>query len=86
MPQQVEAAIVIWQEGDILIVPSSALFRSSDQWAVFRTQASQAELTPVRIGQRNGAAAQILEGLQADDTVVTYPSDAIHDGTPVIQR
>lgn len=83
---RVEARIVIWREEKVLKVPSGALFRHQGGWAVFVHEQEQAMLRPVKIGQNNGVDAQVLEGLQIDETVVLYPSDKIKDGVSIKPR
>lgn len=83
---RVEAQIIVWEKEDILMAPSSAVFKTDENWSVYRVQGGRADLTPIRIGQRNGQHVQILIGLAVGDAIVTYPSDAVHDKTLVIQR
>jgi HlyD family secretion protein len=83
---RVEAAIVTWQSDDALQVPVAALFRSGSSWAVFRVVDGRAVLTPVELGRDNGRNAEILSGVEADDTVILYPGERIEDGTRVRPR
>jgi HlyD family secretion protein len=83
---RVEAKIIVWQGDDVVKVPSSALFRSGDGWAVFVTRDGRAVTTSVQLGQNNGLEAQILEGLAAGDRVVVHPSDRVADGVRVDYR
>ena len=83
---RVEVRVVIWEENNVLKVPTSSLFRDGDAWAVYAVTLSTAALTHVEIGQRNGLEAQIVSGLSADDQVIAYPSDAIADGVEVVAR
>ncbi len=83
---RVEVRIVIWEDDDALIVPSSALFRDGADRAVFVVVEGAARLRRVEIGRDNGIDAQVLTGLQAGDRVVLYPSSALTDGTGVEQR
>lgn len=78
--------IVNWEGEGVMQVPLSALFRRDGSWAVFRAVDGVARLTPVIIGHRNGTAAEVTEGLEPGDRVILHPSDAISDGTPVIER
>jgi HlyD family secretion protein len=78
--------VVTWDEGDVLKVPTSSLFRDGDVWAVYAVTLNTATLTQVEIGQRNGLEAQIVSGLSAGDQVIAYPSDAIADGVEVVAR
>jgi HlyD family secretion protein len=83
---RVEVRVVTWDEGDVLKVPTSSLFRDGDVWAVYAVTLNTATLTQVEIGQRNGLEAQIVSGLSAGDQVIAYPSDAIADGVEVVAR
>jgi HlyD family secretion protein len=40
----------------------------------------------VKIGERNGLEAEVLEGISEGDRLVIYPSDAIQDGSNVAPR
>jgi HlyD family secretion protein len=83
---RVEASFVLWQGDDLLLVPTSALFRYKDGWAIFVAKEGRAHQTPVKIGQRNGLNAQVLEGLKAGDQVIAHPDDKIADGVKVKAR
>ncbi|KPA20925.1 Nickel and cobalt resistance protein CnrB [Shimia sp. SK013] len=84
---RVEARIVVWDVEDALIAPSSALFRQNGRWMVFVAQADGAAvLREVRVGRNNGLNAQILEGLEAGENVVLYPSAGLTDGAKIVQR
>lgn len=83
---RVEVRIVVWEKADVLKVPTGALFRRGDEWAVFVVAAGHAEERRIRLGQRNGFEAEVLEGLAAGDQVVLHPSDQITAGVPVELR
>jgi HlyD family secretion protein len=83
---RVEASIEVWRAADALQVPAGAVFRHDSGWAVFRVSGGRAALTPVTIGRRSGTAAQVLEGLEPEDTVVVYPGDNVVDGIRVEGR
>lgn len=83
---RVEARIVIWEREDVLRVPTSALFRKGEGWAVFRLEQNKAVLRPVKIGKRNGLEAEVVDGLSLDDVVVAHPSDKVTDGVEVMSR
>lgn len=78
---RVEASFVIWKANDVLQVPASALFRHNGGWAVFVLQDERARRREVKVGQRNGLAAQILEGLKEGELVVRHPDDTIEENT-----
>ena len=83
---RVEASFILWQGDDLLLAPTSALFRHRDGWALFTVRDGRARLTPIKIGQRNGLHAQVLEGLKAGDPVIAHPDDKIADGVRVKAR
>lgn len=80
---RVEAAIVIWENPNVLTVPTSALFRRDEGWHVFVVEADTAMLRAVQTGQRNVEFAEVLDGLEAGAEVVVFPSDLVEDGVPV---
>lgn len=83
---RVEARFVLWEGNDVLQVPTSALFRQGEGWAVFAVEGGRARLSPVETGQRAGLSTQILSGLAAGARVVSHPDDKIADGTRVKPR
>ena len=80
---RVEARIVVWEQANTTIVPVSALFRQGKEWAVFLVADGVATLRSVRIGEQGAAGAQVLDGLEAGDRVVLFPSDQITSGRKV---
>jgi len=78
--------VTIWSSNDALTVPVAALFRQGEDWAVFALRDGRARVTPIRLGQRNARAAQLLSGLAEGDRVVLHPSDRIKDGAAVAER
>lgn len=83
---RVEARIVVWEDEDATIVPSSALFRDQGGWAVFVVADGRAERRAAKIGRNNGIQAQVMEGLRTGETVILYPASEIEDGTRVERR
>lgn len=83
---RVESRFILWEDQDVLQIPASALFRSNGQWTLFVVQNNRARQRAVKIGQRNGLSAQILEGLAESETVITHPDDTIDDGVRVKPR
>lgn len=80
---RVECRIVVHRAQNALIVPAGALFRSDQQWAVFRIDGGRARLTPVKIAMRGPGQALVSAGLSEGDEVVIYPGDRIKDGARV---
>ena len=83
---RVEVKIVIWSDDNTLLIPSNALFRDGETWAVFRVVDKTAYQTRVKVGKDNGISAQILDGLSAGDQIVLYPSAGLVDGAKVVRR
>jgi len=83
---RVESRFILWQADDVLQIPASALFRLDDTWAVFVADAGVAKRRIVITGQRNGLSAEILEGLNEGESIITHPDDSIEDGVAVKRR
>lgn len=82
---RVEARFILWHEDDVLQIPASSLFRYQQGWAVFVVENNHAKRRVVKVGQRNGLVAQILEGISEGESVVNHPSDDVEDGRRVKQ-
>jgi HlyD family secretion protein len=80
---RVEARFIVWERPDALTVPSGALFRRDDGWAVFVADGGRAHLRKVRLGPSSGLLTEIREGLSAGDQVIVHPDDAVDDGVRV---
>ncbi len=80
---RVEVQVITWEGADKLLVPSSAVFRSEEKWAVFRIRNGVAHKTALTIGHRGDVLWEVLDGLQVGDTVVVHPSTDVKDGTRV---
>ena len=83
---RVEASVVEWESEDVLTVPSGALFRDEERWAVLAMENAQARLTHVELGHRNDDFAEVLGGLDSGDQVILYPGDRVADGTIIERR
>jgi HlyD family secretion protein len=75
----VEAEITV-AERDGLAVPLTALAASSEGISVLRVVDGLVERVPVKIGIRQGAYVEILEGLSAGDQVVTKAGAFVRAG------
>jgi HlyD family secretion protein len=80
---RIEARIVVWQAEDVLRVPTSALFRHGEGWAVFVVDGAVARRREVEVGERGPFAAEVKAGLEAGERVVLHPSDRLRDGVRV---
>ena len=83
---RVEASFILWHDDDVLQVPASSLFRVDNGWAVFVMENNRATRRMVKVGQRNGLVAQILEKLQAGELVINHPADDVEEGRRVKSR
>ncbi len=83
---RVEANFIIWQQENVLQIPASSLFRDNGGWAVFIIENDLAVRREVKVGQRNGLVAQILEGINDGDLVINHPSDEVDDAKRVELR
>ena len=83
---RVEARIVTWEASDVLRVPTGALVREGDQWAVYTVKEGRAVQAAVTLGHQNGQEAEVTAGLEPGAVVILHPGDAIDDGVKVVQR
>jgi HlyD family secretion protein len=83
---RVEVKIVVWERENVLLVPSSALFRDGLDWAVFLVSDGAATMRHVQLGPNNGVSAQVLGGLASGDRVILYPAADVVDGIRVVER
>jgi HlyD family secretion protein len=80
---RVEASIVTWEGSDVLKVSGSAVFREPAGWSVFVIEGGRAHQRAVKIGHRNQAEAEILDGLTVGEEVILHPSNQLRDGIRV---
>ena len=83
---RVDARIVVDRRADALSVPTGAIFRHGDSWAVFVVDAGRARLREVQAGPRGGARTLVASGLQAGEQVIVYPGESVRDGVRVRVR
>lgn len=84
---RVVAEFIIWQNDNVIQVPSSSLFRTADeQWSLFVVEDGKAQLRNVEAGYQSGLQTQIIEGLQVGENVITHPDERIENGTRVKPR
>lgn len=83
---RVLARFVVWEADDVLHVPTSALFRTDDGWALFVVEDGRAVRRAVEVGHQTGLTAQILSGLEAGEAVIAHPENSLEEGTRVEPR
>ena len=80
---RVEVEFIVQQAKDVLQVPSPALFRMGEGWAVYRVEDGKAVRTLVKTGMRSASATEITEGLRPDQRVIIQPDERITEGTRI---
>lgn len=80
---RVDCTFIVSKQENVLRVPSGALFRDGEGWALFRVENGKVRKIAVRISARSPINAVIQEGLKEGDEVVLYPGDRIQDGVRV---
>jgi len=83
---RVEARIVTWESADVLKVPTGALIRAGEEWAVYAVRNGVAEMVRVTLGHQNGQEAEVTAGLEAGETLILHPGDTIAQGVRVVAR
>ncbi len=81
---RVEVRIVIWEAEGVPKVPTSALVRIGEAWAVYVVEDGRARSAIIGIGRRSGLEAEVTSGLA--EGVVVHPGDALRDGSRVQPR
>ncbi len=80
---RVDVRIIVWEGKDVLVVPSSALFRRSTGWSAFVLENGRACVRDLEIGHRNALQAEIVTGLAESEQVILHPGNQITDGTRI---
>lgn len=68
---------------DVLQVPTRALFRDGEAWAVFVVESGRAMGRTVETGRRSGLRTEIRAGLDEGEWVVLHPGDRVEEGRRV---
>jgi HlyD family secretion protein len=77
---RVEVRIAVWEGRDVLQVPTSALFRTGDQWSVYVVDNGRARRRLIDVGRQTPTATEVTAGLDANTLVVVHPPDTVTDG------
>jgi HlyD family secretion protein len=75
----VDVSILVREVPDAIRVPSSALFRQGERWAVFAVDGDRASIRQVSVVARSGGMAALEGGVAPGDRVILYPGDRIAD-------
>ena len=79
----VEARIVLWEAPDVLLVPTTALFRDGARWAVYVASDGRARRTIIELGRQTGQESEVISGLSEGDVVIVHPGDLVRDGVRI---
>ncbi|MFO7974662.1 MAG: efflux RND transporter periplasmic adaptor subunit, partial [Candidatus Hydrogenedentota bacterium] len=79
----VDIRVITNHHKDVAAVPERATFKNNGDWAVFKVQNGRAKLTPVTIGLKNDEWAEIVEGVQPGDTIITERKNDLEDGVRI---
>jgi HlyD family secretion protein len=80
---RVLARFVVWEYPDALQVPTAALFRHGEGWAVFLAEESRAVLRPVEVGREAGLWTQVVGGLEEGEVVIVHPGNDVEEGARI---
>ncbi|HEY6967951.1 MAG TPA: efflux RND transporter periplasmic adaptor subunit [Candidatus Angelobacter sp.] len=83
---RVEVRVITWQAPNVLKVPSSAVFRSGEEWALFIVRNGVAHQTTVKLGHRGAAETEVMQGVTTGDSVIIHPSAEVKEGIRVALR
>jgi RND family efflux transporter MFP subunit len=77
------ATIVVEEHPDVLTVPATAVVREKDKAYCVLVNAGKAVLRPVEVGLSDGTKAEVVSGLDGNETVVKANSASLTDGQPI---
>lgn len=81
-----EIQVVLWESPRALQVPTAAMFRHDNGWAVYVVEGDRARLRSITIGQQTPRTAEVLNGLNEGEVVVVHPPDTLVDGALISRR
>lgn len=79
----VNVSLVLGQRSDAVIVPEASLQFQGSQVSLFVVSGDEVRARRVRVGERRGANAEIIEGLEAGEQIVVAGLQRIRDGARV---
>lgn len=68
---------------NVMLIPSESLVPTIDGQEIFKIVKGKAVSVPIEIGQRTADAVQVLQGVSANDMVVTAGQEKLKDGMSV---
>jgi HlyD family secretion protein len=83
---RVEVRVVVWEAAHVVKVPTGALFREGERWAVYAVENGRARRVFVELGHQTGQEAEVSSGLNEGARVVIHPPDTLTDDARVKER
>jgi HlyD family secretion protein len=83
---RVDLAVIVYREADALRVPTDALVRHGDGWAVYRIENGRVHLRRVVLQEGGERYYSVSQGLSEGDKVVQFPNASMRDGDAVSGR
>jgi HlyD family secretion protein len=80
---QLECKIILFENPDSILIPTSALFRNEEKWAVYVIEKGRAHLRLLEVSHNSGGIASVKSGIEPGEIIVLYPGDSIKEGTKV---
>ena len=77
-------AVTLENRPNALLVPEQAIWPQGQDIYVFRVVDGKAALTKITIGNRQPGQVEIIQGLNANDMVITEGQMKLRDGAPVM--
>lgn len=81
---ELECKIILFEKPNSILIPSSALFRQDEKWAVYTVEKKKAKLRFVNVEHQSEGMSLIKDGLDEGESIILYPGDGITNGTKVI--
>ncbi|WP_051360561.1 efflux RND transporter periplasmic adaptor subunit [Desulfuromonas sp. TF] len=75
--------LVLEEKAEALMIPEEALIAQGDSQLVYKVVDGKVEAAPVKLGIRQKGRVEIMEGVQAGDTVITAGHLKVRPGMPV---
>ncbi len=80
---RVDAKIITAEKQNVPVIPERALFKLDGKWQVFKIVAGRAQLQAVKVGLKNDDQAEILQGLNAGDLIISELETILKAGSKV---
>lgn len=80
---QVRCRLVAKRRQDSLTLPVGALFRSGEDWALYKVVKQRAVKATVKIAETSGSTALVESGVSEGDEVILFPGEKIKEGVKV---